>query len=192
MNWVSAQVAPPSRTTTSRLTASNFCSEFTPSWPPSGSPKSQDLTLQVYLQIRMIMDSRFKRSRPSKFIAKFGRLWAWSATPNSLYYSLQVHLRMHSIKASKCISKLARLCPPSVHHHGLQWISKLAQSLPQSTSLCLLDHSVVTRWSYKKASPTATPHMASNGSAWDSLVLDPAASEEGGRIWRDIRPWWTT
>jgi len=56
--------------------------------------------------------------------------------------------------ASKCISKLGRLRPPSSHHHGLQvhlqtrtitaskCISKLAQAHPPSVSLNSLDLSL--------------------------------------------------
>jgi len=59
----------------------------------------------------------------------------------------QVLVQSCSITASKCISKLARLRPPSSHDHGLQvhlqtrsimaskCISQLARSRPPSTSL---------------------------------------------------------
>jgi len=105
MNRVSAPVAPPFRTTVSRLTASKFCSNVARSRPPSSSPNSFDHSLQVYLQTRSITAykclSKLARSRPP------------SASPNSLDHGLQVHLRTHSVTASKCISKLVRSQPPS-------------------------------------------------------------------------------
>jgi len=66
----------------------------------------------------------------------------------------KVHLETRSIMASKCISKLARLRPPSSHGHRLQvhlqtrsitacmCISKLTQSRSRSASLSSLDHSL--------------------------------------------------
>jgi hypothetical protein len=59
-----------------------------------------------------------------------------------------VHLQTHSITASKCISKLARIWPSNSHDHGLQvrkikaykCISKLAQSRSRSGSLNSLDY----------------------------------------------------
>ena len=49
MNRVSAPVAPPSRTTASRLTAPKYYCNLARSWPPSASPNSLDHSLQVYL-----------------------------------------------------------------------------------------------------------------------------------------------
>jgi hypothetical protein len=147
MNTVSAPVAPPSRTTASRLTASKYSSNLARSWPPSGSPNSLDYGLQVHLQTRSIT--------ASKCISKLARL----RPPSSHDHGLQVHLQTRSISASKCISKLARLRPPSSHDHGLQMhlqtrsvtaskcMSKLARSRPRSASISSLDHGVVKRWS---------------------------------------------
>ena len=49
MNRVSAPVAPPFQTTTSRLTPSMYSSTLTRSWPPSASPNSLDHRIQVHL-----------------------------------------------------------------------------------------------------------------------------------------------
>jgi len=57
MNRVSAPVAPASRTTASRLTASKYSSNIARSWPPSASPNSLDHGLQVHLQTRSITAS---------------------------------------------------------------------------------------------------------------------------------------
>jgi len=138
MNRVSAPVAPPSRTTSSRLTASKH-SNLTRSWPPSAGPHSLDHSLQVYLQTRPITASMFARSLPP------------SASPNSLDYGLQVR----TITASKCISELARSAPPSVSPNPLGYslqirtitASELARSRPWSASLSSLDHSVVKQYS---------------------------------------------
>jgi len=68
--------------------------------------------------------------------------------------AFQVHLHTHSITASKCIFKLARLQHLNPHNHGLQellhtrlitaskCISKLARSRPPSASPNPLDHSL--------------------------------------------------
>jgi len=74
-------------------------------------------------------------------------------------HGLRVHLQTRSITAFKCISKPARLRPPSLHHHGLQvhlqtrlitaskCISKLARLRPRSASLSSLVHGAVKGWS---------------------------------------------
>ena len=56
----------------------------------------------------------------SECISKFTRSRPPSVCLNTLDYGLQVHLLTPSITVSKCISKLARLQPPSSHDHGLQ------------------------------------------------------------------------
>jgi len=154
MNRVSAPVAPPSRTTASRLTASTYRSTLAQSWPPSVSPNSINHTCQVYLQTRTIMASKFTWSQPSKFISKLGRSRPQSASPNSLEYGLQVHLQIRSITAFRCISKLPRLRPPSSHNHGphvhlqtrsitiSECISKFSRSRPPSVSPNSLDHTL--------------------------------------------------
>jgi len=78
------------------ITASKFAWLHT----PSASPYSVDHGLQVHLQTHSITPQ--------------------SVSLNSLDYDLQVHLRTYLNTASKCISKLTRLQPPSSHDHGLQ------------------------------------------------------------------------
>jgi len=60
-------------------------------------PKLLNHTLHVYLWTRSITASKL----------------AWGWPPNA-------YLQPRSITASKCIAKLAWLCPPSSHEHGLQ------------------------------------------------------------------------
>jgi len=103
--------------------------------PPSTGPISLDHGLQVYLQTRSIMASKFTRSWPPKCISKLARLrppYAYlqtrlitaskcisklarsrfrSASLSSLDQGLQVYLQIRWITASKCISKLARSQP---------------------------------------------------------------------------------
>jgi len=62
---------------------------LTPSWPPSTSPNSLDLRVEVYHQICTIVSSKFERSQSP------------SASPNSLDHSLQVYAQTRSIMASK-------------------------------------------------------------------------------------------
>jgi len=87
---------------------------------------------------------------------------AWSGSPsespNSLNHGLQVHLHSRSITATKCISKLARLKPPSLQHHGLQvhlhtrtivaskCITNLARSLPSTVHPNSHDYGLLVRW----------------------------------------------
>jgi len=66
-------------------------SKLARSQPPSASPISLDLSLQVYLQTRTITDSKFTRS------------WPPSPSPHSLHQSLQVYLQTRSITASECM-----------------------------------------------------------------------------------------
>jgi len=162
MNGVSAPVSPPSR-----LTASKYSSNLAWSWPPSACPMFLDHRLQVRTHIA------------SKCISS-----------NSLNQGLQVHLQTRSVTASKSISNVAWLRPPSSHNHGLHvhpqnWLeyvlqvctitaskcisktrsftaSKFAQSQPRSASLCSLDHGVVKKWSSKADSPSSPLHRTSH------------------------------
>jgi len=71
-----------------------------------------------------------------------------SVSPDLLDYGLQVHLQTHSITASKCISRLARLRHSSLHDHSIHvhlkthsfmaW--KFAPLWPPSASPISLDH----------------------------------------------------
>jgi len=141
MNKVSAPVAPLSRTTTSRLTASKYSSNPARSRPPSASLNS----LNYGLQVRLIT--------ASKGIAKLARL----RPPNLLDHSLQVYLQIRSITASKCISKLARSRPPNISPNSLDYglqaypqlrsitASTLARSRPPSVYLNSLDYGLQVR-----------------------------------------------
>jgi len=145
MHRVSAPVAPPSRTTASRLTASKYSSNLARSWPPSASPNPLDHGLQLYLQTRSITasncNSKLARSRPpgaspnsldhglqvhlqtrSITASKFARSWPPKCISlNSLDHGLQVHLQTRSITASQCISKLSRSRPPTIFPNTLDY-----------------------------------------------------------------------
>jgi len=151
MKRVSVPVAPPSRTTASRLTGSNYSSNLPPSWLSIASPNSLDNSLQVYHQTCTIT--------ASKCITTLGRSQPPSVSTNSLNYGLQVR----TITASKCISKLAQLRPPRASlnslGYGLQvsttMASKLARWQSRSASLSSIDHGVVNRWTKKADSPSS-------------------------------------
>jgi len=155
--WIESQLPwclPPSQTTASRLTDSKYCSNLARPWPPSVSPNSLHHTLQVNLQTRTMTDSKFAWSQHSKCMSKLGRSWPQSASPNLLDYGLQVHPQLGCITASKCISKLARLRPPSSHHHCLkvqlrtglimisECISKFTWSRPPNVSPNTYNHTL--------------------------------------------------
>ena len=65
----------------------------------------------------------------------------------------KVHLQTHSIMASKCISKFARLQPPSSHNHSLQ-VHLQTRSI--TASKCI---SKPARW----RPPSASPNSLDNG-----------------------------
>jgi hypothetical protein len=92
--------------------------------PPIPSPNPLDYGLQVH-------------------VSKLARLWPPCASPNSVDRGIQVNLQTSLITASKCISKLLQLRPPSSHDHGLQvHISILARSWPPSGSPNSFDRGV--------------------------------------------------
>ena len=123
-------------------TGSKYSSKLARLQPPSVSPISLDYGLPVHLQTRSIVACNLARSQPP------------SASPNSLDYCLQVrmimastsaYLQTHTITASKCISKLARLQPPEVHLQTpsisiSECISKFTLSRPLSVSPNTLDY----------------------------------------------------
>jgi hypothetical protein len=114
-------------------TSSITAAKLTGSRPPSASPNSLDYTLQV----RIIIASN-------------------CISPNSLDHSLQVYLQTPSLTASKPMSKLTPLRPPSASpywlDHSLQvhlqhcsitaskCISKLARLRPPSALPYSIDH----------------------------------------------------
>jgi hypothetical protein len=144
MNRVSVLVAPPSRST-----ASKYSSNLDRSWPPSASPNSLDHGLQVCTNIASKCISKLARLRPpsaslsysitpSKGISKRARSRRPIASSNQHNHGLPVHM----IIASKCISKLTPLWPPSAalsySISASKCSSKLAQSRPPSSH----DHSL--------------------------------------------------
>jgi len=86
----------------------------------------------VYLHTHTITASKFARSWPFKYIAKLARTQPRSTSLNSLDYGLHMHLQIGSITASKCISKLAPLWPPSLHDRS-------DQVHPQTHSMAALE-----------------------------------------------------
>jgi len=92
-------------------------------------------------------------STASKYSSNHVRSWPPRVSPNTLNYGFQVHLCVHSISASICISKLARLRPPNSLDQCLQvhlqtrsiTASKLARSQPPSASPNSLDYGIQTR-----------------------------------------------
>jgi len=146
VNRVSAPFAPPSQTTTSRLTASKYTSNLARSWPPSATPHSLDHGLYVYLHTRSIT--------ASSWISELALL----QPPYPHDHGLQVHLQTRLIKTSKCMSKLARLRPPCASPNRLIYalgvylqtrsitasicICKLARSRPPRASSTSLDHRI--------------------------------------------------
>jgi len=174
-------------------------SKLARSRPPSVSPNSLDYGLQVHLQTGSITASKLARSWPPsaypqtrsitafKCISKLARLQPSSSHDHGLQVDLQprsitasefarswppsTYLQTRSITASKCISKLARLQPPSSHDHGLQvhlhtrlitaskCISKLARSQP---GVYLWVHSIVIfrrTSNCSQAPPAASPDI---------------------------------
>jgi len=101
------------------------------------------------------IESQHRACRPStasKYSSNHTSSRPPSASANTLDHSLQVHLQTRPITATKCISKLARLRPPSSHDLGLQvhlWvysilaskcISEFTRSRPPTAYLNSLNH----------------------------------------------------
>jgi len=82
--------------------------------PPCASPNFFDHSLQVYLQTRSMMGSKFARSWLSMLSPNSLNHHLLSASLSSLDHGLQVYLQICSITTSKCISKLAQSRPWSV------------------------------------------------------------------------------
>ena len=120
---------PPWQITASRLTASNCSSNLATTWPPYTSRNSFDHGFQVPLQSHLIT--------ACMCIPNLAQL-----RPHSSHNGvLQVYPLTYSIMASKSISKLVRLWPPSWHNYGLRvHISNLAPSWPPSASPNCHDH----------------------------------------------------
>jgi len=150
---------------TRSITASKCISEFTPSRPPSASPNSLYHGLQVLLWVHSIL--------ASKSISKLDRSRPPSASPHSLDRGLQVYLQTRSITAWK----FAKSWPPSAYPHprsitASKCISKYARLPPPSASPKSLDHGLgVYLWVHlivifrhssncSQAPPTASPDIA--------------------------------
>jgi len=133
MSRVSPPVAPTSRTTSSRLTASIYCSNLTRSWPLGAPPHQLNQNLGAHLEVLSSMRS--------KCVSELAWLWPPtsqdhcppSACPISLYHTLRVHLQSRLIMVSKCNSKFALSNPtcgsPNSLHYGLQ-VQTIMASLP--------------------------------------------------------------
>jgi len=127
----------------------------------------------------------------SKYCFNLARSWARSASPKLLDHGLQMHVQTRSITASNCISKLARLRPPSSHHHGLQvHIFKLVLSRPPGASPNLLDHGLPVHLQTQSI-------MASNYISKHTWLWPPSASPYlsdhrlGVYLWvHSITVWW--
>jgi len=86
------------------------------------------------------------RLTPFKYPSNLTRSWPPSESPNLLNHGLQGHLQTLSITASKCISKLDRLQPLTLHSHGLCGdYSKLARLQPPSSHVHRLHVHLQTR-----------------------------------------------
>jgi len=146
------------------ITTSKGISKLTWSWPTSSHPHG----LQLHLQTPLIT--------ASNCLCKLARLWSPSSHNHPVHVHLQTHLitaskftvswsssaylQTRTISASKCISKLVGLQPPSVSlnslHHtfqgykiiGSKFISKLDRSRHRNASGSPLNHGLVTGWSY--------------------------------------------
>jgi len=111
-------------------------------------------------------------STASTYSAKLAQSWTPTVSLDLLNYGLQVHTIMHSM----CISRLARLRPPSSHDHGLQGyaimaskcISNLARSWYWSESLSSPDHSLQVYVQIRSIS--ASKSISTLGRSWPCSV----------------------
>jgi len=166
---------PPSVFGSSSIPASKFTwswptkhiSKFPRVRPPSASSNSLDYGLQVHLQTRSTM--------ASKFNSELNLISASMCISELLALGLQMHLKTCSITASKCISELNNL--------GLQLhlqtrsitACEFARSCPPSTSTNSVDHDLRVhldvhsytapkcrcksgRWPCRSASPNPLDH----------------------------------
>jgi len=123
MNRVTVPVAPPSRTTAFRMTASTYSSKLAGSQPPSVSLNSHNYGVQVRTITAFMCISKLAPLQPP------------SGSLNSHDHGLQVHLQSRSITASKCITKLARLWLSCSHNHSLQ-VHLQTNSIKASKYIC--------------------------------------------------------
>jgi hypothetical protein len=157
MHRVAAPDAPLTRSTASRLTASNCSSNLTRSWPPSPSPHSLDYSVQRHLETRLITDLEFI-SKPAwslpasvppnvhEYRIEVRMIKPHSLSPNSVDPSLQVYVETYTVTSFKCNGKVAHSWPWRSGNPGLQghrktdeitasmWNSEVAQLQPPSGS----------------------------------------------------------
>jgi len=126
-------------------------------------------------------------STASKYLSNLTRSRPVSVSPNSLHYGLQVR----TIMASKCISTLARLWPPSLHHHSLQVHLHLARlrppnSLHHGLKVCLITRSITPSkftWSWPpSASPNSLDHDPGVHLNVHSIMASKCISEYTGLL----------
>jgi len=179
---------PPGTRPISAIMASKCISKLARSQPASVSPNSHDYGLQVRTITASRCISKLTRSRPP------------SASPNSLDHSLQVYLQTRTITDSKCISKLTRSRPPSASPNSLDYTLQVyLQTRSITASECISKfHSNTVWWNGGARRKTAhhqhsaAPRTVSEWNSWEKAALARGPYEEGERIWRDTRPWWTT
>jgi len=153
------------------------------SQPSSPFPNSLHHGLQVYLQTRSILACKFAQLWPPKCICTVA---TWQ--PPSAY------LQTHSIMASKCISRLARLRSVCLHDHGLQlnlhvcsittseWICKFTRSRPPTASPNPIDYCFQVH--FQTSSITASEctseftESSFSGAPWIGSETPPAASPD--------------
>jgi len=107
MNRVSASIAHPSPSTTSRFTASTFtASTFTASRLTASRLTASRLTASGLTTFRSIASRAItSRSTSSKYSSNLNRSWPpTSVSPNTLNYCFKVHLWVHSISRSPSAS----------------------------------------------------------------------------------------
>ena len=124
--------------------------------PTGASELTDELSLNTRRAIHQPASSTHPISLDHSFklhISNLSRSWPPSVSPDLLDYGLQVC----TIMASKCISKLCWLWPPSSHDHGLQCISP--NSLDQGIQVYLQPRSIADSKFARSRSPSASPNL---------------------------------
>jgi len=98
-----------------------------------------------------------------------------------------VHFGVHCLLATKCISKLTRVQPPSAFSEFIHsWpLSASLHSLDDGLLVNLLRHKMTVWWN-------GCDPMPSGGNMLAIGVLAPGGSEEGEKVWKGTQPWGTT
>ena len=128
--------------------------------------------------------STSSRLTTSKYSSNLARSWPPGASLNSLDHGLQVHLHTRSITASKGISKLDQLRPPSAQDHGHQvhvltcpitaseCIAKLVKVRPPSVSANTLNHGLEVH--LQSDSITASEYISQFTRSWYAETVELA------------------